>query len=86
MSSAEASQRGVVSGLLNLSRNLGLITGTSVMAAVYAMVSGARGPAVVSAGAATAGAHAAFASAGVLIVIALLLALRQLRAPLISIH
>lgn len=29
-------QRGVVSGLLNLSRNLGLITGASVMGAVFA--------------------------------------------------
>lgn len=80
MSGAEASQRGVVSGLLNLSRNLGLITGASVMAAVYALASGARGPAVVSAGAVTAGAHAAFAAGGVLIVIALLMALRHHRA------
>jgi EmrB/QacA subfamily drug resistance transporter len=30
-------QRGVVSGLLNLSRNLGLITGASVMGAVFAL-------------------------------------------------
>lgn len=32
-------QRGVVSGLLNLSRNLGLITGTAVMGAVFAATS-----------------------------------------------
>jgi EmrB/QacA subfamily drug resistance transporter len=32
----EAQQRGVVSGLLGLSRNLGLITGASVMGAVFA--------------------------------------------------
>lgn len=32
-------QRGVVSGLLNLSRNLGLITGASVMGAVFALAS-----------------------------------------------
>jgi hypothetical protein len=81
MSGAEASQRGVVSGLLNLSRNLGLITGASVMAAVYAVASGARGHGAVSAGAVTAGTHAAFATAGVLIVIALLLAVQQRRAP-----
>jgi MFS family permease len=30
-------QRGVVSGILNLSRNLGLITGASVMGAIFAM-------------------------------------------------
>jgi len=32
-------QRGVISGLLNLSRNLGLITGASVMGAVFALAS-----------------------------------------------
>jgi MFS family permease len=35
MAHAGADQRGVVSGLLNLSRNLGLITGASVMGAVF---------------------------------------------------
>ncbi|BDT96449.1 MFS transporter [Nocardia sputorum] len=34
-------QRGVVSGMLNLSRNLGLITGASVMGAVFAFAVGA---------------------------------------------
>ena len=33
-------QRGVISGLLNLSRNLGLITGASVMGAVFALATG----------------------------------------------
>jgi MFS family permease len=36
-------RRGVVSGLLNLSRNLGLITGASAMGAVFALNSGASG-------------------------------------------
>lgn len=36
MADIEAQQRGVVSGLLGLSRNLGLITGASVMGAVFA--------------------------------------------------
>lgn len=40
MAVAEQAQRGVVSGLLNLSRNLGLITGASAMAAVYAFAAG----------------------------------------------
>ncbi|HDL7644784.1 TPA: MFS transporter [Yersinia enterocolitica] len=34
--SVSADQRGVVSGMLNLSRNLGLITGASVMGAIFA--------------------------------------------------
>lgn len=37
MANVQAEQRGVVSGLLNLSRNLGLITGASVLGAVFAM-------------------------------------------------
>jgi EmrB/QacA subfamily drug resistance transporter len=48
-------QRGVVSGALNLSRNLGLITGASVMGAVFAFAAGtdditAAAPADVAAG------------------------------------
>ncbi|WP_145592020.1 MFS transporter [Yersinia rochesterensis] len=37
--SVSAGQRGVVSGMLNLSRNLGLITGASVMGAIFAFAS-----------------------------------------------
>ncbi|MFD6878474.1 MULTISPECIES: MFS transporter [unclassified Streptomyces] len=55
MASVPADRRGVVSGVLNLSRNLGLITGASVMGAVFAFASGAAdittaGPASVAAG------------------------------------
>jgi MFS family permease len=39
MVDAPASERGVISGLLSLSRNLGLITGAAVMGAVFAMAS-----------------------------------------------
>ncbi|RUW86535.1 MFS transporter, partial [Mesorhizobium sp. M7A.F.Ca.US.010.02.1.1] len=39
MSDIRPDQRGVISGLLNLSRNLGLITGASVMGAVFAFAS-----------------------------------------------
>ncbi|MEC5161370.1 MULTISPECIES: MFS transporter [unclassified Janthinobacterium] len=39
MTDIRADQRGVVSGLLNLSRNLGLLTGASVMGAVFALAS-----------------------------------------------
>ncbi|MEV6717370.1 MFS transporter [Lentzea sp. NPDC051208] len=40
MGHVPAHERGVVSGLLNLSRNLGLITGASVMGAVFAFAAG----------------------------------------------
>lgn len=41
----EQGQRGLVSGLLGLARNLGLVTGASLMGAVFLMVSTTLGPA-----------------------------------------
>jgi MFS family permease len=41
MGDVRSDQRGLVSGMLNLSRNLGLITGASLMGAVFALASGA---------------------------------------------
>lgn len=41
MTDVAPDQRGVVSGMLNLSRNLGLITGASAMGAVFALASAA---------------------------------------------
>ena len=43
MTGASAADRGVVSALLNLSRNLGLVTGASLMGAVFAFASGMSG-------------------------------------------
>lgn len=40
MMDVDPEQRGVISGLLSLSRNLGLITGASVMGAIFALASG----------------------------------------------
>ena len=40
MTDIRPDQRGVISGMLNLSRNLGLITGASVMGALFALASG----------------------------------------------
>lgn len=40
MMDVDAGRRGVISGLLSLSRNLGLITGAALMGAVFARVSG----------------------------------------------
>jgi len=45
MAEVDPGQRGVVSGLLNLSRNLGLITGASLMGAVFAAAAGSNLPA-----------------------------------------
>lgn len=42
MMDVRADQRGVISGMLSLSRNLGLITGASVMGAVFAFASAAN--------------------------------------------
>lgn len=67
-------QRGVISGMLNLSRNLGLITGASVMGTVFAL--GAATSNIVTAGpeAVAAGMRITFAVAAVLIVVALAIA------------
>ncbi|MEO6104596.1 MAG: MFS transporter [Pseudoxanthomonas sp.] len=71
----EAEQRGVVSGLLNLSRNLGLITGASLMGAVFSAASGARDVTLADVNSIASGTHAAFVVATVLVVSALILAL-----------
>jgi MFS family permease len=68
MADIRPNQRGVISGMLNLSRNLGLITGASVMGAVFALASGTSDittapPAVVATGM-----RITFAVAAVLIV------------------
>lgn len=67
-------QRGVVSGMLNLSRNLGLVTGASVMGAVFALASGAPGVAAARPDAVASGMRITFAVAAALIAIALAVA------------
>jgi MFS family permease len=68
-------QRGVVSGMLNLSRNLGLITGASAMGAVFAFAAGTVDIAVASPDAVTRGMQMTFAVAAMLIVFALAIAM-----------
>jgi EmrB/QacA subfamily drug resistance transporter len=74
MTGIAADERGVTSGLLNLSRNLGLITGASLMGTVFTLavgtkdVAGAGGPAVET------GMHITFAVAAALLLAALALA------------
>jgi MFS family permease len=67
-------QRGVVAGLLNLSRNLGLITGASLMGGVFAAASGTSDITMAGAEAVATGMRGAFAVAAMLIVLAFALA------------
>ncbi|MFI6985536.1 MFS transporter [Embleya sp. NPDC050154] len=75
MADIRPDQRGVVSGMLNLSRNLGLITGTSVMGAVFAVASATNDVATARGGAVATGTRVTFAVAAALIVVALALAI-----------
>lgn len=63
-------QRGVISGILSLSRNLGLITGASVMGAVFAFASATTDITTASPEAVAAGMRITFAVSAVLIVVA----------------
>ena len=74
MSDVSAGQRGVISGLLNLSRNLGLVTGASVMGAVFAFASAATDITHAQAGPVAIGMRVTYAVAAALIVIALAIA------------
>jgi EmrB/QacA subfamily drug resistance transporter len=90
MADVRADQRGVVSGLLNLSRNLGLITGAAVMGAVFAFGASASTPGLgtIQPQAAARGMHLTFAVATLLIAMALAIAgvqrMRTRRIPAAS--
>ena len=67
-------RRGVVSGMLNLSRNLGLVTGASVMGAVFARAAAAADIMAARPEAVSTGMRTTFAAAAVLIAAALAIA------------
>jgi len=71
MKDATADQRGVFAGTLSLSRNLGLITGASVMGAVFALASGASDISAAPPAAVAAGMRVTFAVAAALVVVAI---------------
>jgi MFS family permease len=71
MTDIRPDQRGVVSGMLNLSRNLGLITGASVMGAVFTFASGTSDIATARPETIAAGMHMTFLAASMVIVVAL---------------
>ncbi|MGW6709325.1 MFS transporter [Streptomyces sp. NPDC054956] len=74
MADVRPDQRGVTSGMLNLSRNLGLVTGTSVMGAVFAFASAASDVATAPSEAVATGMRVTFAVAAALIVTAIAVA------------
>jgi len=76
MTAVRSDQRGVTSGLLNLSRNLGLLTGASVMGAVFALGSASADVATALPQAVAAGMHLTLGVAALLIGGALVVAAR----------
>jgi EmrB/QacA subfamily drug resistance transporter len=83
MTDVAPDQRGVISGTLNLARNLGLVTGASVMGAAFAVASGAIDITAARPDDVATGMQITFGIAAVLIAGALLIAIgrRSRRAP-----
>ena len=75
MTNVRPDQRGVVSGMLGLSRNLGLITGASVMGTVFAFGSAANDIMAAHPEAIAAGMRTTFGVATILVAVALAIAL-----------
>jgi len=71
MAAIAADQRGVISGLLSLSRNLGLITGASLLGAVFTFAAATTDITMARPEAVGAGMRITFAVAAVLVVVAL---------------
>lgn len=87
MTDVRADQRGSVSGLLNLSRNLGRVTGASAMGAVFALAAGTTDIVSARPAAVATGMRVTFAVAGMLVVSALAIAARASKlAPRPSLH
>lgn len=88
MTDVRPEQRGAISGLLNLSRNLGLITGASVMGAVFAFGSSSSDIATAPSDAVATGMQITFAVAATLVVVALAVAIganrRAFRSRLVA--
>jgi EmrB/QacA subfamily drug resistance transporter len=77
MANVPSEQRGVISGMLNLSRNLGLVTGASFMGAVFSCAAGTANITAARPEAVAAGMRATFAVAAGLIVGALFIAIAR---------
>jgi EmrB/QacA subfamily drug resistance transporter len=81
MADVSPDQRGVISGMLNLSRNLGLITGASAMGAVFAVASRAGDFTMADPEAVAIGMRVTFAVAAALVAVALATSLGSLALP-----
>jgi EmrB/QacA subfamily drug resistance transporter len=79
MTDIRPDQRGVISGLLSLSRNLGLITGASAMGAVFAISSATIDITTAHPDAVATGMRSTFAVAAMLIVVAIAIAMNAYR-------
>jgi EmrB/QacA subfamily drug resistance transporter len=79
MTDVRPDQRGVISGILNLARNLGLITGASMMGAVFALASATADITTARPAAVATGMRITFAVAAVLIVCAIVIAFGSYR-------
>src|SRR5690606_22092653 len=79
MSNVCADQRGVVAGMLGLSRNLGLVTGASAMGAVFALATGTTDIARAPPADVAAGMRITFAVAAALVIVALAFSLAPIR-------
>jgi MFS family permease len=79
MTDIHPDQRGVISGLLSLSRNLGLITGASAMGAVFAISSATIDITTAHSDAVATGMRSTFAVAAMLIVVAISIAMNAYR-------
>jgi len=82
MTDTRPDQRGAISGMLSLSRNLGLITGASVMGAVFALAAATNDITTARPEDVTSGMRITFAVAEILIVVALAIAVGAYRRTL----
>ncbi len=74
MTGIRPDERGVISGMLSLSRNLGLITGASVMGAVFAIASATTDVTKASPDSVAIGMNITFGAAAILMILALAIA------------
>ncbi len=77
MMHAAPEQRGVISGMVNLSRNLGLITGASAMGALFMLAANTGDIKLATAEAVSNGMRVTYLAAGVLAAIALVMTIRS---------
>lgn len=77
MQHAAPEQRGVISGMVNLARNLGLITGASAMGALFMLAANSDDIKLATAGAISNGMRVSYLAAGVLVAIALVMTIKN---------